>query len=314
MGDRSYLACGNIMFDEVEQDNGTLSAVQPGGPALFALAGIRTFTAECRLVSQVGRDHAADCIHWLEENGLAAESLRVASQYSNLHLIHHQPDGTYTWRSRYGMQQLGYLKTTPEHIDAASGKETRGIYLAQNTDPVFWEALYAVKKEKGFQIMWELEVPRPEDGVREDKLQRVQRVLPYVDMWSLNATEASVLFDLPRTDEAGLICRLQALPVRWTFFRVGAKGAYLLTPQESYFCPAVAAEHFVDSLGCGNCSTGAMLYGLSSGCRPERALAMANAAAAMNTEQYGPVPQFTAAVMARACALTDQAEKTVRIV
>lgn len=312
MGDRSYLACGNIMFDVVERDDGTLSAVQPGGPALFALAGIRTFTAECRLVSQVGRDHAADCTRWLEENGLTAGSLRVASQYSNLHLIHHQPDGTYTWRSRYGMQQLGYLKTTPEQIAAAGSEETRGIYLAQNTDPVFWEALHAVKKEKGFRIMWELEVPRPEDGIREDKLQRVLRVLPYVDMWSLNATEGAVLFDLPPADEAGLIRRLRALPVRWTFFRVGARGAYLITPERVYFCPAVATGHFVDSLGCGNCSTGAMLYGLASGCAPERALAMANAAAGLNTEQYGPVPQFTADVMARAQLLAAQAETTVR--
>lgn len=312
MNDRAYLSCGNIMLDVVERDDGSLSPVQIGGPALYALAGIRTFTGDCRLVSQIGQDHAEDCGGWLDENGITRASMRIAAQYSNLHLIHHQADGSYTWRSRYGAQLLGYLKTTPEHIDAASDETTKGVYLAQNTDLVFWRSLYEIKKKKGFQVMWELEVPRAEDGIAEDKLERVLRVLPYVDMWSLNRAEAAFLFDIPSTEEAQLVRRLQALPVRRTFFRVGEKGAYLVTPEAAYFCPAVTVGRLVDPLGCGNCSTGAMLYGLASGSTPQRAIAMANVAAGFNAAQYGPVPRFTEGVMEQARALTCAAERTVR--
>ena len=39
-----YLACGNIMSDQVEHEDGTFSPWHIGGPALYALAGIRLWT------------------------------------------------------------------------------------------------------------------------------------------------------------------------------------------------------------------------------------------------------------------------------
>lgn len=308
----AFLSCGNIMSDVVERDDGSLSGLQIGGPALYALSGIRLFTPECRLVCQAGADYAESYGVWMDNNGISRRSVRVAAQYTTQHLIHHQPDGSYTWRSRFGEQLMGYLKTTPAQIEAACDTEICGVYLAQNTDPVFWEALTKIKKEKGFRLMWELEVPRPGDGIPEDKLQRVLRVLPSVDMWSLNRAEAGYLFDLDIHRELEIIRRLQELPVPMTFFRVGEKGAYLVMPDRAYFCPAVTVERCVDPLGCGNCSTGAMLYGVVSGMDPEKALAAANVAAGFNSAQYGPTPLITAELMEKALALTDRALKTVQ--
>lgn len=312
MNDSAFLSCGNIMSDVVERDDGSLSELQIGGPALYALSGIRLFTRDCRLVCQAGADYNESYGVWLDNNGITRQSVRVAAQYTTQHLIHHQSDGSYTWRSRFGMQLLGYLKTTPAHIGEACGTETRGVYLAQNTDPVFWEALAWIKKEKGFRLMWELEVPRPEDGIPEDKLQRVLRVLPMADIWSLNSTEAGYLFDLEKDREVEIIRRLQELPIPLTFFRAGKKGAYLVMPDQAYFCPAVTVERCVDPLGCGNCSTGAMLYGIVSGMEPKRALAAANVAAGFNAAQYGPVPRITEAVTEQAMALVDRAAETVQ--
>lgn len=312
MNDTAFLSCGNIMSDVVERDDGSLSELQIGGPALYALSGIRLFTRECRLVCQAGADYAESYGVWLDNNGITRQSVRVAAQYTTQHLIHHQSDGSYTWRSRFGTQLLGYLKTTPAHIGEACGAATRGVYLAQNTDAVFWQALARIKKEKGFRLMWELEVPRPEDGISEDKLQRVLRILPEVDIWSLNSTEAGYLFDLDKDREIEIIRRLQELPVPLTFFRVGKKGAYLVAPDQAYFCPAITVERCVDPLGCGNCSTGAMLYGIVSGMEPERALAAANVAAGFNAAQYGPVPLVTQAVMEQALILTDRAAQAVQ--
>lgn len=308
----AFLSCGNIMSDVVERDDGSLSGLQIGGPALYALSGIRLFTPECRLVCQAGADYAESYGVWLDNNGISRRSVRVAAQYTTQHLIHHQRDGSYTWRSRFGEQLMGYLKTTPAQIEAACDTAICGVYLAQNTDPVFWEALTKIKKEKGFRLMWELEVPRPGDGIPEDKLQRVLRVLPSVDMWSLNRAEAAYLFDLDIHRELEIIRRLQELPVPMTFFRVGEKGAYLVMPDRAYFCPAVTVERCVDPLGCGNCSTGAMLYGVVSGMDPEKALAAANVAAGFNSAQYGPTPLISAELMEKALALTDRTLKTVQ--
>lgn len=312
MNSKAFLSCGNIMSDVVERDDGSLSSLQIGGPALYALSGIRLFSRDCRLVCQAGADYEESYGVWLDSNGITRQSVRVAAQYTTQHLIHHQKDGSYTWRSRFGAQLLGYLKTTPAHIDEASGSETRGIYLAQNTDPIFWAELSRIKREKGFRVMWELEVPRPEDGIPEDKLQRVLRVLPAVDMWSLNSREAGYLFDLDGAEETEILRRLQALPVPMTFFRVGKKGAYLVLPDSAYFCPAVTVERCVDPLGCGNCSTGAMMYAVVSGMEPERALAAANVAAGFNAAQYGPTPLITDTLMEKAAALVSSAAENVK--
>ncbi len=312
MNGTAFLSCGNIMSDVVERDDGSLSELKIGGPALYALSGIRLFTRDCRLVCQAGADYGESYGVWLDNNGITRQSVRVAAQYTSQHLIRHQRDGSYTWRSRFGTQLLGYLKTTPAHIGEACSMETRGVYLAQNTDPVFWEELARIKKENGFRLMWELEVPQPDDGIPEDKLQRVARVLPMVDIWSLNSTEAGYLFDMEKDREIAIIRRLQELPVRFTFFRVGKRGAYLVMPDRAYFCPAVTVERCVDPLGCGNCSTGAMLYGIVSRMEPEKALAAANVAAGFNAAQYGPVPLVTQEVTERALALVDRTAETVQ--
>jgi len=52
-----YLACGNIMSDNVIAADGTESGWHIGGPALFALAGARLYTDKCKLVCRTGADY-----------------------------------------------------------------------------------------------------------------------------------------------------------------------------------------------------------------------------------------------------------------
>lgn len=294
------------MLDMVEHDDGTQTEINIGGPALFALSGIRLFTKECSLVCQCGADYIDKYRGWMQANELNTDFIRVSSDFCTQHILHHHTDGTYDWKSRYGQQLLGYLKTTPEHIDAATDDTTEGIYLAQNTDKVFWHKLYEIKKRKNFKIMWELEPPDLSDGITQDKLQRVKDILPFVDMWSLNAIEASYLFDLPKDNEPDIIREMMKLPIELTLFRVGKKGAYAVTQNEAVFCESIDITTSVDPTGCGNNSTGAALYAHVTGRTPKEVVTMANIAAGYNAAQLGPYPKYTDDDMRNALQLLEQ--------
>jgi hypothetical protein len=46
-------------------------------------------------------------------------------------LKYDKADGHNSWRSLFGLEYLGFLKTTPEHIEEAVTESTAGFYLAQ---------------------------------------------------------------------------------------------------------------------------------------------------------------------------------------
>jgi len=294
-----FLCCGNIMSDLVEDGNGVMSEPHIGGPAFYALTGVRLWSADCRLVSQVGADYSRLYGKWMEDNGLSNESVHIAAENCSQHILKYdKADGTFSWRSRYGSENLGYLKTHPEHIEEAITDDTAGFYLAQNTDKVFWEKIAGIKERHNVKMMWELEPPQQEDG-----LQRVKDVIGIADMWSLNLTEASALFDIPREREEDIINLIMKMPVEMTLFRVGVRGAYCVTPTRAVFCPSIDISASIDPTGCGNCSTGAAMCAHLLGHSPEEVAAMANIAAGYNAAQYGPYPKFTNEVMNSAEAL-----------
>jgi len=306
MNYKKFVSCGNIMLDTVEHDNGARTEIHIGGPSMFALAGIRLYTKECGLVCQGGSDHVDKYRDWMRANRLGCDYIRVSADHCTQHVLRHHTDGTYEWKSRYGQQLMGYLKTTPEHIDAATDDTTEGIYLAQNTDKVFWGKLNEVKRKKNFKIMWELELPHPDDGIAEDKLKRVMDVVPFADMWSLNVVEASYLFDIPRDDEHSIIKRIMDMPVELTLFRVGKKGAYAVTPSDAVFCESIDITASVDPTGCGNNSTGAAMYAHVSGHSPKEVVVMANIAAGYNAAQLGPYPKYSDEDMQNALRLLKE--------
>ena len=224
-----YLACGNIMTDQIEDKDGNLSDPKMGGPAFYALAGMRLWTPNCKLVCRAGADYADTYGVWMDQNAVPRDSVNVVCEHCTCHVLTYQPDGSFLYRSKYGQEMLGYMKTHPEDIDAAcAGQQVKGIYMAQNTNKIVWEKLAQVKQKYGFKIMWEMEyAPGILDWLgmtRQQMQQRIMQGLQVADMWSINHNEASDLFGIPREDDRAIIERLQALPVEMTFYRVGSRG------------------------------------------------------------------------------------------
>lgn len=287
-----YLACGNIMLDVVEQADGSMtSPPNLGGPAFFALEGIRLFTPDCKLVSRAGADFEETYGLWMERNGVSQESVKIAAEHCTQHILKYDPDGSgrFSHRSKYGGELLGYLKTSPENIEAAAQTGAKGIYLAQNTDTVFWRDLYEVKSRCGFKIMWEIEAVKVPEGM----LQRIQNVIRAADMFSVNLNEASELYHIPKENEEDIINEIMKLPVELTLFRVGKRGAYAVSGNSAVFCRSIDIDRSVDPTGCGNSSTGAAMFAHVAGYDPAMAVIMANIAAGYNAAQYGVYPHFT---------------------
>ena len=294
-----YLACGNIMSDRIERQDGSFSEWNMGGPAFFALSGIRLWTKACKLVCRTGEDYASTYGRWMDANGVSRESVQVEAENVTRFTLKYNPDGSFSPTPHFSMEHLGYLKTHPEEIDqACAGQAVKGIYMAHNLDPVIWGKLGEVKEKYGFKIMWEIEyagqIRKMLRLTRQQILDRARRVMEVADLWSINHNEAADLFQLPREDDEAIINELQKLPVEFTFYRVGSRGSYAVTPTNAYFCEAV--DPFgpsVDPTGCGNCSTGAAMYAYVSGEHPAMAAVMANISSGFNAAQKGPYPLYT---------------------
>ncbi len=308
-----YLACGNVMSDETIEPGRAKSDRHMGGPAFFALAGMRLFTENVKLVSRVGRDFYDKDSYgdWMVKNGISDESVRVELENCSCFLLDYNSDGSgRNVVSVYGQEHLGYIKTSPEDIAAAMNGNVRGMYMAMGVDKVFWEKLHAIKQQYNFKIMWELE----HFNCRND-VNLIRDVIGYADGFSLNYNEASKLFNIDREDDIAIIKELQKLPVGYTLYRVGKRGAFSVTPDGAWFCPSIDIYPYVDQTGCGNNSTGAAGYALTEGWSPEMIVAAANVSAGYNCAQFGPFPHFTDEIMKDGMEIIKkQAEKCVKVI
>ncbi len=292
-----YLACGNIMSDNVIAADGSESGWHIGGPALFALAGMRLYTDRCKLVCRTGADYVDSYGVWMKENGMSEESIRAEAEHYTRHILDYQrEDGGYNWKSVYGSQAMGYLKTNPDDIDAAATSSVKGMYMAQNLDMVYWRKLEKVLEKHGIKMMWEIEYSAA--SRLTDSIQRIKEISHIAPMWSINHNEASDLFGIPREKDDDIIAAIQSMGFEFCLYRVGQRGAFSVTQSDVYFCgPVDPCGPSVDPTGCGNCSTGAAGFAYADGNNAAMSLVMANVASGFNAAQMGPVPLFTPEIM-----------------
>ena len=76
-----YLACGNIMSDRIERQDGSFSEWNMGGPAFFTLSGIRLWTKACKLVCRFHHRMIENMVELIAEKNLTlVEKLEVVSR------------------------------------------------------------------------------------------------------------------------------------------------------------------------------------------------------------------------------------------
>lgn len=293
-----YVAAGNVMSDMVAQKDGTKSSIHIGGPAFFALSGIRLWEKDVALLSNVGADFYDYYGQWFDDNNMTRELVTIKAEHTTMHELSYNPDGSYNHHSVFGSENLGYLKITPKDLmDKMEG--VKGFYLAQNTDTVFWEGIKKAKEKHGFTMMWEMEAGDciPENVVRSTDFAKI------AGAWSLNGNEASKMFGIPRENEEDMINEIIKMGAEFCFFRVGSKGSYVIMGNNAYFNPSFDLVPPVDPTGCGNCSTGTAMWAFCEGYDPVSIGLISNISAAYNVQQFGPYPKYDDKDMADAKAL-----------
>ncbi|MGJ4850448.1 carbohydrate kinase family protein [Bacillota bacterium Meth-B3] len=299
-----YVIAGNVMLDKVIFLDASESGRENiGGPATFAYSGVRIWTDSVMQCSNVGADYEPLFAPWIELNRVETAGYKVVCDRCNHSIMRFiDKSGAYAayppdeevgeeerWLKNDAWQDFGYMKTSPEQIEAFTKKAgVKGVYVAQNADRTFWKKLTAIKQRDGFKLMWEIEAP----WAFKHYLQDIREICrDAVDIFSINIGEAQNLFEC-EGDEA-CIAGLQALEVDMTLFRVGDRGLYVVTANDAIYLPP-APGPVVDPTGCGNTSTGSALYAYAEGKDPLMVGIMANVASGQNIRQYGVVPDFAA--------------------
>lgn len=288
-----YICAGNFILDSKGMQNSYYGCQEYiGGPATFAYTGVRIWTDSVMQLSRVGADYKDYFNPWGEDNKVETKGLKVVCDrtshlYGFMHAYGAPRPGKFDRHTLDAWQDFGYMKTTPEDIEEyAKDGGVKGVYIAQNCDGVFWEKLGRIKEKYGFKLMWEIE------GVwaKKEYMDMVLNASRYADIFSINVAETRNLFECESDEDC--IKGLRTLPVDITLFRVGERGLYVVTKDEAIYLPP-APGPVVDTVGCGNSSTGGALYAYAEGKDPLMVGIMANIASARNIMQHGVIPEFT---------------------
>lgn len=293
---KKYIAAGNIMVDDVEFLDGSGNRVQLGGPALFALTGIKLWTDNVTLISNVGVDFDTYFGDWMNTNEIPFDNIFRIAERTNHNNLKYLENGDYSWNDEVSLLEqheraieLGYMKIRPDQIGNVTSKEKyEGLYLAQTSDRVFWDELGKIKKRDNFKIMWEAEIA----ACNADRLDELHNAMQHVDIFSINKFEASKLFGTD--DEESILRRLQQLDVDHTLFRVGERGLYVVGKESITFHPSINTTNIVDPTGSGNNSTGSALYAYCEGHDSKMIGTMANIASSINLKYFGAIPDLKA--------------------
>jgi len=288
-----YICAGNLIMDSKGMRNSYVGCEEfPGGPATFAYTGVRIWTDSVMQVSRTGKDYRTFFEDWFVRNQVETKGIKVVSDRANhLYGFMHAygfgaPVPAFDRHTLDAWQDFGYQKIRPEDIGEFTKEGgVKGVYLASNPDSVFWDELGAIKARDGFKIMWEIE------GVwaRPDCMDLIMNAAKYTDIFSINIAETQQMFQCESDEDC--IRGLQTLPVDMTLFRVGERGLYVVTKDDAIYLPP-APGPVVDTVGCGNTSTGGALYAYAEGKDPLMVGIMANIASSRNLMQYGLIPEF----------------------
>jgi sugar/nucleoside kinase (ribokinase family) len=290
----TYLFTGCTHINDLVYADGHTAVAQLGG-SLYAVNGCKTYCDDVLFVTTAGPDFVDYFADYYAANQLSTAGVHQVLPRTQYNFLSYQPDGRWHEHSKYGADFAAQWGTTAL-IHAAQvlpfvSTQTRGIYLESGVTEPIWADLGAIRAAAPHaKIMWEVAGWDIDDPALHGA---IATCIDQVDIYSINLPEALAYFGT--TSEAESLAAIVALG-KPCLFRVGTKGAYMVQAGQAYFAPSYDLDQSIDPTGCGNCATGAALYGYAEGLHPLHTVVLANLAAALNARQYGPYPLYTAAL------------------
>ena len=308
----NYIANGNVFVNEINKADGTQYEGILGGGTLFAFCGMYLYSDSCVYVSPMGTDWEHWFKRWETDNGVSHDGLIPFNNQTTIARLTYLPDGQWHEYFDFGPstdQKKLLVKQQREMIENQLAKGAKGLYICNKiNDEDYWNYFDKLKRKYHFKTMLELDTADC-IAINLDKL--ISKVLPYIDIFSLNRPESFSLFDVNSEEDAIKKILEIAKPC---YYRVGKKGAYMISNGNYVFCPSInpfPELKEVDPTGCGNCSTGAALFAFSEGYSNAKIAAYASVAAGYNVMQYGPYPDFSSNTRNNAKKLAEKISKEI---
>ncbi len=278
-----YLTVSTAVTDEIILPDGSAQHPILGGAGIYALAGMKVWCDEVKIVSGIGADFHQVHGSWFAQNGLSTAGLRVVCQQTPRNKIQYFDDGERQETPVFGFTHYHLIKPTAADV-ARHCSHARGVYVFRNSDPDFWQPLLRLKERHGFSLMWEIAA----DSATPAALDTVRGILKKVDLFSINRQEAFHLFST--NDLQTAIAQLETLQLPLVYLRMGAEGAMMIAGKRVLHIPSIENIQVVDPTGGGNSSSGAVLIGFCEGKDALMAGIMGSISAAYSIAQYGPPP------------------------
>jgi len=293
----TYLITGCTLLNDLVYADGSTAEGYLGG-AIYTVNGIKPFCDDLLFVTTAGPDFDDYFGDYYRRNKLSTEGVQFVLPKTQHNILEYQADGRWHEYSKFGEafeKEWGpKALIQASYVIQHSNDATRGIYFESGVRESVWNGLAGIRKAApNAKIMWEiptLDIDKP------DLKKEVGELIEKVDIYSLNLPESKTYFGTDSEERSIEAIIDLGKPC---FFRVGAKGAYMIEDGRAWFAPSFDLDKSVDPTGCGNCSTGSALYGYCEGLHPLRSVILANLAASLNAMQYGPYPLFTDELRAR---------------
>lgn len=278
-----YIVASTAVTDEIRFPDGKRAEKVAGGAGIYALCGMKLWSDSVLLATGVGADYESIYGDWYGKNQISMDGLIIKDHKTPHTVIQYFEDGERTETPLYGPDHYKKIEIMPEEL-APYFKTAKGIYIFKNESPVFWEKILKMKQSSSAVVMWEI----ANDATCLEKKDQVKEIAQHLDILSINMTEARALLGLEEKEE--IIRELQAWKMKLIFLRQGAKGAVMITPEETVEVPSCRDVTVADPTGGGNSSSGAVLCGYCEGYSPADCGKMGSISAAMCISQYG-VPE-----------------------
>ena len=287
-----YLITGSVIVDNLKFVDGRFVEKLLGGCAIYSYYGVKLFEDDCACLAGVGEDFEALYGDWLRRNGMSEGGFLIRDPHTTQTILTYNDDGTYSCRSIYFDDVDGICIHNPALSLTYSDLEPylpglKGLYLYSDIEQRYGNA-YPLREKYGYKTMFECP-----GSMTSDYLPTFFKTIEQSDYYSFNRPESFSLFETDSEEKVVEIVREIGLPC---FYRVGTRGAYMLTADEGYFVPAVVIrepEDDIDPTGCGNSSTAACMWALTEGKSPLEACIIGNVTAGFNALQYGPPEDIT---------------------
>lgn len=298
-----YLVTGCTILNDMIYADGSRAEGFLGG-AIYAVNGIKPYCDDVMIITTAGPDFDHFYGPYYRANDLSTAGVQFVLPKTHYNTLEYHPDGRWWEYSKYGPEfEAEWWPRSlirAEYVTRYADESTRGIYFESGVREQVWKQLAEIRAAAPHaRIMSELLTADTADpALKTDLLALIQAV----DIYSINLPESLTFFGT-RAEQESIDAILNL--GKPCFFRVGEKGAHMIQDGKAWFAPAAGVEDSVDATGCGNCSTGAALYGFAEGFHPLKTAVLANLAAALNARQYGPYPQFTTELRASLFAIAD---------